>query len=98
MRVQAGRDDGLKMCSDCPFGGSKAQRHMRRSLRPGRFEEIAQAVWLGAFFPCHKTTEHDDETGEALHTGRERQCAGSIQFVERAHNARVARGRRGLPR
>jgi hypothetical protein len=85
------------LCSDCPFGNKPAQLHMRRSLRPGRFEEICQAVWLGVFFPCHKTTTHD-ENDEYVRTGKERQCAGSIQFMESARQVREraearARGR-----
>ena len=33
-----------EMCADCPFGNSKAQRHMRNSLRPGRLQGIDTAV------------------------------------------------------
>ena len=73
-----------EMCSDCPFGNSKSQRHMRGSLRPGRFEEIAQAVWQGAYFPCHKTTQHDEDGEYVRNNPREVQCIGSIEFVERA--------------
>ena len=71
-----------KMCSDCPFGNSKAQRHMRNSLRPGRFSEICQSVWMGGYFPCHKTTTFDDD-GELAYTPKERQCIGSLEFVTR---------------
>jgi hypothetical protein len=79
-----------EMCDDCPFGNSKAQRHMRNSLAEGRFDEICQSVWQGAFFACHKTTngEEDDE-GEYHYNGKEKQCKGSLEFVER-----IAEGRR----
>jgi hypothetical protein len=71
-----------EMCADCPFGSSKAQLHMRHSLRPGRFNEICQSVWQGAYFPCHKTTEFDDE--DEYRVGpKERECRGAIEFVER---------------
>lgn len=72
-----------QMCADCPFGNSSKQRHMRRSLRPGRFEGICQDVFRGAFFACHKTTTHDDD-GETVWTPKQRECAGAIAFRQRA--------------
>jgi hypothetical protein len=82
-----------EMCADCPLGSSQAQRHMRRSLRPGRFNEICQAVWMGGYFPCHKTTTFDDD-GEVQATAKEKQCRGAIEFVERvaANRARFDSG------
>jgi hypothetical protein len=79
-----------KMCADCPFGASESQRHMRRSLKPGRFNEIAQSVWMGAYFPCHKTTTFSDEgEGEDLiDRHKERECIGAIEFVQRASRGR----------
>lgn len=71
------------MCADCPFGHSRAQTHMRKSLRPGRFNEICQSVFQGSVFSCHKTTEFDDD-GEPIHTKRERECAGAIEFRRNA--------------
>jgi hypothetical protein len=76
-----------EMCADCPFGGQPKQLHMRRSLRPGRFEEICQSVWLGGYFPCHKTTHFDDDGELEPNTG-EKECRGAIEFVERAANGR----------
>jgi len=75
-----------RMCSDCPFGSSKAQLHMRRSLQKGRFNEICQSVWQGAYFPCHKTTTFSDEGdgGDLIDRHRERECIGAAEFVERA--------------
>lgn len=82
-----------EMCADCPFGSSKAQRHMRNSLRRGRFNEIAQSVWQGGYFPCHKTTVHDDD-GEVIPRRQEKQCRGAIEFAERAAaNRNKAEGR-----
>jgi hypothetical protein len=72
-----------KMCDNCPFGSSKAQRHMRNSLRPGRFNEICQSIWRGFVFACHKTTTHDDDD-EYIPNERNRECAGAIAFLERA--------------
>jgi hypothetical protein len=79
-----------KMCEDCPFGTSKAQLHMRRSLRPGRFNEICQSVWQGGYFPCHKTTVFDDD-GDTIYNPDERQCRGALEFVERAAENRARR-------
>lgn len=72
-----------EMCDNCPFGNSKAQRHMRNSLMPGRFSEICQSIWRGFIFACHKTTTHDDED-EYVPTGRDRECAGARQFLQTA--------------
>jgi hypothetical protein len=85
------RDAMEKMCSDCPFGRTKAQQHMRNSLRPGRFEGICQAVWQGVYFPCHKTTKFDND-GEVLPNRNEKMCRGALEFVERAAKARKERG------
>lgn len=73
-----------KLCDDCPFGSSPKQLHLRSGLRPGRFNEICQSVFQGAIFPCHKTTAFDDEDGEWQPSQRDRECAGAIQFRERA--------------
>lgn len=45
-------------------------------LRPGRRLEILRGIEHGGEFPCHETTEFDDDTGEAIHTNSERCCAG----------------------
>jgi hypothetical protein len=78
-RVKAMRE----MCDTCPFGHSAEQTHMRKSLRPGRFDEICQSVFRGEVFVCHKTTKHDDD-GEWTPSESDRECFGSIQFRERA--------------
>lgn len=77
------REAMKEMCADCPFGNSPAQRHMRDSLRRGRFNEICQSVWLGGYFPCHKTTKFDDD-GEVVPQPGERMCRGVLEFIERA--------------
>jgi hypothetical protein len=80
-----------EMCADCPFGSLKAQKHMRKSLRPGRFTEICQSIWQGGYFPCHKTTTFDDDD-EVAPSPKERQCRGALDFVERATANRERRG------
>lgn len=82
-----------KMCEDCPFGHSPKQSRMRKLLRPGRFNEICQSVFLGFPFICHKTTSHDDD-GEWLPTGNDRECAGAIAFREAAITNREQAERR----
>lgn len=81
------------MCDNCPFGHSKEQAHMRNSLAKGRYNEICQSVFRGELFVCHKTSDHDDE-GEWRPTGRDRECAGSIQFRETAWRNREDAERR----
>jgi hypothetical protein len=87
----------VKACADCPFGSSKAQRHMRKSLRPGRFNEICQSVWLGGYFPCHKTTIFDDDD-EYVPAPKEMECRGAIEFVARAAANREKAESRGRVR
>lgn len=81
------REAMKEMCDDCPFGGSPKQVNMRRSLRPGRFDEICQSVWQGGYFPCHKTTKFDDEGETVSHAG-ELMCRGALEFIERIAKAR----------
>lgn len=70
-----------KMCDSCPFGHLPKQRRMRKSLKPGRFNEICQSVFQGHLFSCHKTTAFDDD-GEWKVTERDRECAGAIEFYK----------------
>ena len=71
----------LTMCDNCPFGQTAKQRKLRNGLRPGRMDDIKFSVLLGGIFPCHKTTEFNDED-EWVMTKRDRECAGSIAFRE----------------
>lgn len=61
-------------CPDCPF-----RTDVEPYLRPERAEEIALT---DGTFPCHKTTEHDDD-GEAVHTGNEMFCPGFLIMREK---------------
>lgn len=68
-------------CDNCPFHESGPGRHLRDSLMPGRFKEIADGLLRGEHFFCHKTTNDDDwdeETGGYF--GRGLVCAGSIEW------------------
>lgn len=61
-------------CAHCPF-----RRDVRPFLHPARAEEIA-GLALNPYsdFHCHKTIEHDDETGEGISTSTSLTCAGFL--------------------
>lgn len=63
-------------CPECPFRNDRDGY-----LTRGRAIEIAISVLKGQSFPCHKTTEHDDDEGEVVYTGKETQCAGAEIFA-----------------
>ena len=82
------------MCANCPFASSGPGLALRNTLRPGRFNAIAQSVFAGDVFWCHKTTTEDgwDEEGEDYRgVGRERECGGAVAFRRRAQEARAER-------
>lgn len=65
-------------CKHCPF------RHdVKPFLTPERGEELAYAA-INQYnsFPCHKTTEHDED-GDAFCTEETKECAG---FMTLQHN------------
>lgn len=63
-------------CDNCPF------RHdIPGYLTAERVEDIERSL-VNAEFPCHKTTEFDEE-GEVMHTGKEIHCAGALILLEK---------------
>lgn len=75
------------MCGNCPFDSTGPGAALRRALRPGRFEEIAQGIWMGLPFYCHKTTSDEGFEGaedDYVPNGKERHCGGALVFVRRA--------------
>lgn len=61
-------------CQHCPF-----RRDVRPFLRVERAEDIAYAAQNPySEFHCHKTIEHDDETGEGISTNKSLTCAGFL--------------------
>mgnify|MGYP001559051621 FL=1 len=75
------------MCDNCPFARTGAGAHLRRSLMPGRMEEIKRSVLNGAPFYCHKTTDDegwDDDSEFYSATGKERVCGGSVRWLRRS--------------
>lgn len=66
-------------CEHCPF-----RTDIGGYLRGDRVREIAESLFRGASFPCHKTTESwEDEDGESDHIETEdsQQCAGAEIFL-----------------
>jgi hypothetical protein len=62
-----------KPCPQCPF-----RSDVKPFLTPERGEELAYAAqhrYQG--FPCHKTTESDDD-GDHVYTTKEKECAGYL--------------------
>lgn len=61
-------------CQHCPY-----RRDVRPFLRVERAEELAYLAHNRyADFVCHKTIEHDDDTGEGIVTRKSLTCAGFL--------------------
>lgn len=66
-------------CDHCPF-----RTDIKGYLRADRVREIAESLFRGASFPCHKTTESwEDDDGESdrVETDDSQQCAGAEIFL-----------------
>lgn len=66
-------------CDNCPF-----RTDIKGYLRGERVREIAESLFRGASFPCHKTTEDwedDDGESERCETEDSQQCAGAEIFL-----------------
>lgn len=62
-----------KPCQHCPF-----RKDVKPFLHPARGEELAcLAQNPFSSFPCHKTTEHDDD-GELVNRPANKECAGFL--------------------
>ena len=67
-----------KPCKNCPYC-----KDVEPFLRRDRGVELAYTAMNTANnFPCHETTEFDDE-GEYVYSRKEKQCAG---FLSLMHN------------
>lgn len=63
-----------KPCKHCPF-----RNDIKPYLHPERAAEIAYAAQNPySDFPCHKTTESDEEGEEMLVTEESKTCAGFL--------------------
>jgi hypothetical protein len=63
-------------CPNCPF-----RNDIPPFLTRSRVREI-QTSLIQSEFPCHKTTDFDDE-GEPRTSGREQHCAGALILLEK---------------
>lgn len=69
--------DLKRPCKHCPF-----REDIEPYLPEWRAEEIANSLRSGATFPCHKTTAHDEDSGEAHETRNSQFCAGALIVLE----------------
>lgn len=60
-------------CAECPF-----LKKMSRGFTIKRLNEFASGE-----FPCHKTAETDDESGEFYAKDDSQHCAGALIYNER---------------
>lgn len=63
-------------CSNCPF-----RTDITPYLMPGRVREIERSLDR-CEFPCHKTTEHDED-GDVRRSDKEMHCAGALILMEK---------------
>lgn len=63
-------------CDNCPF-----RNDVNPYLTSDRVIEIMESLERSEF-PCHKTTEFDDD-GESAHSGDEIHCAGALILLEK---------------
>lgn len=63
-------------CDNCPF-----RTDVKPYLTSDRVDEIGDSL-ARSTFPCHKTTEFDDE-GEAHETDKTQHCAGALIMLEK---------------
>jgi hypothetical protein len=69
-----------KPCSHCPY-----RKDVKPFLHPQRGEELAyHSTNPYNTFPCHKTTEYDEEYDDMVVTQKSKECAGflTLQIVE----------------
>lgn len=66
----------VRPCAKCPF-----RNDIPAYLREDRVREIEDSLERSEF-PCHETTEHDDE-GEPMVRGDESHCAGALILLEK---------------
>jgi len=62
-----------KPCDACPFLAKMRRGYTMRKL----------LGFASGAFPCHKTAEIDDETGEFQVTRDSQHCAGALIFLEK---------------
>lgn len=66
-------------CPHCPF-----RTDVPPYLRKERAQEIATSIARGATFPCHETTENDDEDAGRVAVAGSQACAGAMIAMEKS--------------
>lgn len=89
-----------KPCKNCPFLKASAQPKNKGWLGRERAKEVYDSMAVDDHsFPCHKTTETDDDGFESVTTRQSQHCAGALILQEKEGFAnqltRIA-GRLGL--
>jgi hypothetical protein len=81
-----------KRCDNCPFADKGRGVTLRKSLGRTRWKIILDCLRRDGYFPCHKTTEFDDD-GEVDPVSSFLLCAGALQWQERniGHVGQMAR-------
>jgi hypothetical protein len=73
------KHDMTTPCNNCPF-----RTDVKPYIRPERVIEIRDTMMKDqSSFPCHKTTDLDEDTQERLNTSGEQQCAGALIILEK---------------
>lgn len=73
--------DLVKPCPRCPFRTDCLEGWLGRA----RAQEIVESITLEqASFPCHETTNHDDDEGDYVPGGSEKHCAGALIMLEKS--------------
>lgn len=68
-------------CANCPF-----RTDINFYLRPGRREEIVEALRNDQIFACHKTLDGEwDDEGRYAITGTESHCAGALIVMKKSN-------------
>ncbi len=71
-------------CSKCPF-----RKDIRAYLTKERVREITSALDNGGTFPCHETTE-EDEDGEAIMNSKKwKFCGGAAIMLEKSQDPKT---------
>ena len=82
------KDICAKPCKHCPF-----RKDVKPFLEPERGAEIAVGAYNKYnYFPCHKTTEADEES-DAMHvTEKSKECAGFLTLQIKEGGRKIPEG------
>lgn len=66
-------------CKDCPFRNDRPE--LKGWLGESRAKQIDSALARDGDFPCHKTLDFDDETGESIKVQDSIFCGGALVYL-----------------